>query len=234
MPRRSCITCLSVNLLSNFSLQSLARLNLRRTRCVSFLQPDQGRVRCYGNRIWADCRAYRSRRRHHHGNGRHQLERYLQQGRSQPLTGCGKIRLSFRGGPLGPNPEPKNTGQSPGFSSRCSWVPGSLAALRPRNDGDLGLFQQPTKGRIRPKRRPHSVAFTLTAGAIQPLVILSGPAFREVNRRSRTRRNRLRAISSQIGCLELVEYPFHIVAGCRSSFVTTMVQRSNLGSAWRL
>jgi hypothetical protein len=31
---------------------------------------------------------------------------------SVPLAGCGKIRLSFRSGPSGPSPEPKNTGQA--------------------------------------------------------------------------------------------------------------------------
>ena len=33
---------------------------------------------------------------------------------------------------------------SPCFSSRCLWVPGSVAALRHRNDGEPGLFQRTT------------------------------------------------------------------------------------------
>jgi hypothetical protein len=57
------------------------------------------------------------------------------------LARCGKIRLSFRtGAALQGGTQEHRT--SPCFSRRCSWVPGAVAALRPRNDGDLGLFQR--------------------------------------------------------------------------------------------
>jgi hypothetical protein len=57
------------------------------------------------------------------------------------LTGCGKTPLSFRGCPLGPGPEPRDTGQAIDFSSQCSWIPGSRATPAPRNDRIPACFR---------------------------------------------------------------------------------------------
>ena len=38
------------------------------------------------------------------------------------------------GWPLGPGPEPMDTGHATDFSSQCHWIPGSRATPAPRND----------------------------------------------------------------------------------------------------
>jgi hypothetical protein len=68
------------------------------------------------------------------------------------LAGCGKTPLSFRDGPSGPGPEPRNTGQAIDFSSQCSWIPGSRATPAPRNDGmDLSPCLPEANGLMRPR-----------------------------------------------------------------------------------
>src|SRR5690242_9754120 len=47
------------------------------------------------------------------------------------IAGCGKTLLSFRGGPSGPSPEPRNTGQAFDFWSRRAWIPARGQSPRP-------------------------------------------------------------------------------------------------------
>jgi hypothetical protein len=76
-----------------------------------------------------------------------------------------KNSVVIPGRPFRAEPGTQEPRPNPCFSSRCSWVPGSLAALRPRNDGGLGLFQHPVRIEERNAMRK-AVACCLAVGAV--------------------------------------------------------------------